>query len=68
MTMKIWIFFSGSRRGQEYGGRCGGKKNGSVWSTTELQAANVVQDRPSIDWDAIRENKEKYKELKWKGK
>uniref|UniRef100_A0A3B4FQQ3 RNA helicase n=1 Tax=Pundamilia nyererei TaxID=303518 RepID=A0A3B4FQQ3_9CICH len=47
-------------------GRCGGKKNGSVWSTAELQAANVVQDRPSIDWDAIRENKEKYKELKWK--
>uniref|UniRef100_A0A3Q4GYA7 RNA helicase n=1 Tax=Neolamprologus brichardi TaxID=32507 RepID=A0A3Q4GYA7_NEOBR len=50
----------------EYGGRCGGEKNGSVWSTAELQAANVVQDRPSIDWDAIRENKEKYKELKWK--
>lgn len=68
MTMKICIFFSGSRRGQEYGGRCGGEKNGSVWSTAELQAANVVQDRPSIDWDAIRENKEKYKELKWKGK
>uniref|UniRef100_A0A3Q0RYL7 RNA helicase n=1 Tax=Amphilophus citrinellus TaxID=61819 RepID=A0A3Q0RYL7_AMPCI len=41
--------------------------SGSVWSTAELQAANVVQARPSIDWDTIRENKEKYKELKWKG-
>ncbi|XP_063347835.1 probable ATP-dependent RNA helicase DDX43 [Pelmatolapia mariae] len=59
-------YCNGSRRGQEYEGRCGGEKTGSVWSTAELQAANVVQDRPSIDWDAIRENKEKYKELKWK--
>uniref|UniRef100_A0A3Q0S5Y8 RNA helicase n=1 Tax=Amphilophus citrinellus TaxID=61819 RepID=A0A3Q0S5Y8_AMPCI len=47
-------------------GRHGGEGSGSVWSTAELQAANVVQARPSIDWDTIRENKEKYKELKWK--
>uniref|UniRef100_A0A3Q0S5P9 RNA helicase n=1 Tax=Amphilophus citrinellus TaxID=61819 RepID=A0A3Q0S5P9_AMPCI len=52
---------------QAYEGRHGGEGSGSVWSTAELQAANVVQARPSIDWDTIRENKEKYKELKWKG-
>ncbi|XP_030603346.1 putative ATP-dependent RNA helicase DDX43 isoform X2 [Archocentrus centrarchus] len=56
----------GPRREQAYEGRHGGEGSGSVWSTAELQAAKVVQARPSIDWDTIRENKEKYKELKWK--
>uniref|UniRef100_A0A673C8N8 RNA helicase n=1 Tax=Sphaeramia orbicularis TaxID=375764 RepID=A0A673C8N8_9TELE len=40
--------------------------SGSVWSAEELQAANVTPVRQVIDWNAIRENKDKYEELKWK--
>lgn len=45
----------------------GGGRNCSVWSAAEQQAAQVVPTRSSIDWNAIRENKGKYEELKWQG-
>lgn len=62
------IFFSGPGRGGDYGrGGDGGVGNCSVWSAAELQAANATPARLSIDWNTIRENKEKYEELKWKG-
>uniref|UniRef100_A0A673C8P3 RNA helicase n=1 Tax=Sphaeramia orbicularis TaxID=375764 RepID=A0A673C8P3_9TELE len=48
------------------GGYNGGAGSGSVWSAEELQAANVTPVRQVIDWNAIRENKDKYEELKWK--
>lgn len=54
--------FSGPRREGGHGGR-----DGSVWSASALQAAKVIPPRLSIDWNAIRENKDKYEELKWKG-
>uniref|UniRef100_A0A3Q3KJH0 RNA helicase n=1 Tax=Monopterus albus TaxID=43700 RepID=A0A3Q3KJH0_MONAL len=38
----------------------------SVWSAAQLQAAYVAPARVSIDWNDIRENKEKYEQLKWK--
>uniref|UniRef100_A0A3B4ZSE7 RNA helicase n=1 Tax=Stegastes partitus TaxID=144197 RepID=A0A3B4ZSE7_9TELE len=53
--------------GSHYGGGGDGPvRNGSVWSSAELQAASVVSAPPSIDWNTIRENKDKYEELKWK--
>ncbi|KAK2824554.1 hypothetical protein Q5P01_021729 [Channa striata] len=55
-------FRSGPGRGSDYGGA----KNTSVWSAAELQAANVAPPRVSIDWNLIRENKDKFEELKWK--
>lgn len=44
-----------------------GMSNSSVWSAAQLEAAKDVPACPSIDWDTIRKNKEKYEELKWKG-
>ncbi|XP_068183927.1 probable ATP-dependent RNA helicase DDX43 [Antennarius striatus] len=54
-------FSGGTRRGINHEGG-----DGSVWSEKQLQAATVVPPRPTIDWKEIRENKEKYQELKWK--
>ncbi|XP_041865464.1 probable ATP-dependent RNA helicase DDX43 isoform X2 [Melanotaenia boesemani] len=67
-------FSNDPSRRQYYGGGNGGHRRkadggvstGSVWSAAELQAAEDVPVRPSIDWNAIRENKDKYEELKWK--
>lgn len=60
------FYFSDPGRGRDFrGGRDADKK--SVWSTAELQAANVPAAHVSIDWNTIRENKTKYAELKWKG-
>uniref|UniRef100_A0A8C4EZW4 RNA helicase n=1 Tax=Dicentrarchus labrax TaxID=13489 RepID=A0A8C4EZW4_DICLA len=42
-----------------------GVSKASVWSSAELQVANTAPARVSIDWNAIRENKDKYAELKW---
>ncbi|XP_071336120.1 probable ATP-dependent RNA helicase DDX43 [Trachinotus anak] len=58
-------FSNGPGRVRDYGGG-DGEINGSVWSASELQAANAAPARVSIDWNSIRENKEKYEELKWK--
>lgn len=61
------IFFpSGPRRKVDYAGGGDGGRNGSVWSAAQLQA-NEAPARVSIDWNTIRENKDKYEELKWKG-
>ncbi|XP_054654016.1 probable ATP-dependent RNA helicase DDX43 [Dunckerocampus dactyliophorus] len=54
-------FHSASSRG---GG--GGRRAGSVWSSSQLEASAVAPPRVSIDWSSIRENKQKYEELKWK--
>ncbi|XP_058507898.1 probable ATP-dependent RNA helicase DDX43 [Solea solea] len=51
----------GGSRFHDGGGRCD-----SVWSSSQLKASNVTQPRATIDWNAIRENKDKYEELKWK--
>ncbi|XP_044229334.1 probable ATP-dependent RNA helicase DDX43 isoform X2 [Thunnus albacares] len=60
-------FRNGPGRGGDYGGGGdGGVRGGSVWSAAELQAADAAPARVSIDWNTIRENREKYEELKWK--
>uniref|UniRef100_A0A3Q3WKY4 RNA helicase n=1 Tax=Mola mola TaxID=94237 RepID=A0A3Q3WKY4_MOLML len=38
----------------------------SIWSVTQLEAAKEAPAPPAIDWNMIRENKEKYEALKWK--
>lgn len=38
-----------------------------MWSAEELQAADAAPACVAIDWNTIRENKDKYEELKWKG-
>uniref|UniRef100_A0A665TL19 RNA helicase n=1 Tax=Echeneis naucrates TaxID=173247 RepID=A0A665TL19_ECHNA len=48
-----------------YGGGDGGR-NRSVWTASQLQTANVPPVSVAIDWNHIRENKDKYEELKWK--
>ncbi|XP_061915490.1 probable ATP-dependent RNA helicase DDX43 [Entelurus aequoreus] len=57
--------YSTSSRGGSYG-RGGGGSGGSVWSRSEIEASVVLPPRVSIDWNDIRENKQKYEELKWK--
>lgn len=49
------------------GGGDGGAGDPSVWSAAALEAAATAPAPPSIDWNDIRENKDKYEELKWKG-
>lgn len=39
----------------------------SVWSAEQLEAARAVAPSTPIDWASIRQNKQKYEELKWKG-
>ncbi|XP_053291829.1 probable ATP-dependent RNA helicase DDX43 [Pleuronectes platessa] len=43
----------------------GGVSNGSVWSSDQLKASRDTPPRASIDWNAIRENKDKYEAIKW---
>ncbi|XP_035519612.1 probable ATP-dependent RNA helicase DDX43 [Morone saxatilis] len=64
--------YNGPRKGGDYGGGPDGDYRGdkgvskaSVWSSAELQVANTAPAHVSIDWNAIRENKDKYAELKW---
>ncbi|KAG8000301.1 putative ATP-dependent RNA helicase DDX43, partial [Nibea albiflora] len=65
-------FPSGVRKGGDYGGGDYGRgsdegvRHDSVWSAGQLQAAKVAPAYVPIDWNAIRENKDKYEELKWK--
>ncbi|XP_068597751.1 probable ATP-dependent RNA helicase DDX43 [Brachionichthys hirsutus] len=54
-------FHGGPRRWNDHGGG-----DGSVWSASQLRAATVPSPSSSIDWKEIRENKDKYQELKWK--
>lgn len=64
------FFFLGPGRGHNDGFRSRadqGTSSGSVWSNAELEASKVTPARPSMDWNAIRENKKMYEELKWKG-
>ncbi|XP_060896210.1 probable ATP-dependent RNA helicase DDX43 [Labrus mixtus] len=56
----------GSDGGGNRGGGYGGVSKGSVWSATALHTASEVQPSESIDWNAIRENKDKYAAMKWK--
>ncbi|XP_047459440.1 probable ATP-dependent RNA helicase DDX43 [Mugil cephalus] len=68
-------FYNGPGKGHSYERRGGGGdhtgryhegvRNSSVWSASERRAAQVVPACPSIDWNAMRENKGKYEELKW---
>lgn len=43
------------------------RRKDTVWSAEQLQAASVVAPTTPIDWTSIRQNKQKYEELKWKG-
>ncbi|KAM9345121.1 putative ATP-dependent RNA helicase DDX43 [Symphorus nematophorus] len=56
----------GDCRGGYRAGGNGGVKNGSVWSAAELEAAKAAPPHVAIDWNDIRQNKDKYEELKWK--
>lgn len=60
------LIFSGLGRLQDHK-RDGGGYYASVRSAAEHKAADNVPERPPIDWNAIREGKDKYSELKWKG-
>ncbi|XP_035028391.2 probable ATP-dependent RNA helicase DDX43 [Hippoglossus stenolepis] len=46
-------------------GDYGGVSNNSVWSSDQLKASSETPPRPSIDWNSIRENRDKYEEIKW---
>lgn len=50
------------RNGNDYGGGDGDR---SVWSSSQVKAAQVAPARQQIDWNSIRENKDKYEQLKW---
>ncbi|XP_077585224.1 putative ATP-dependent RNA helicase DDX43 isoform X1 [Stigmatopora nigra] len=55
--------------GGGYGRRGGAEtdfKSGSVWSNAELKEASVAPVPVCIDWNNIRENKDKYEKMKWK--
>lgn len=66
--VSLCCFFSASDRKVYHRGEyMSGGKQDSVWSSEQLQAASVVAPRTPIDWSAIRQNKQKYEELKWKG-
>ncbi|XP_060942856.1 probable ATP-dependent RNA helicase DDX43 [Limanda limanda] len=43
----------------------GGVSNSSVWSSDQLKASRDTPPSTFIDWNAIRENKDKYEEIKW---
>ncbi|KAM8859338.1 putative ATP-dependent RNA helicase DDX43 isoform 2-T2 [Spinachia spinachia] len=71
--------FGGGNREGGGGGRGGGRGGGyrvgcdhggggypSVWSAAALEAEATAPAPPSIDWNDIRKNKDKYEELKWK--
>ncbi|XP_029927014.1 putative ATP-dependent RNA helicase DDX43 isoform X2 [Myripristis murdjan] len=54
----------GSRSGS---GGNGGARHDSVWSAAQVQAAQAGEKPHAvIDWTAIRQNKEKFQQLKWK--
>ncbi|KAF7651866.1 hypothetical protein LDENG_00104320 [Lucifuga dentata] len=61
--------FSGFGRSGSYGGGRGDGEvsHGSVWSASELEAAKAAAPvRVPIDWNSLRENKDKYEQMKWK--
>ncbi|XP_029377694.1 putative ATP-dependent RNA helicase DDX43 [Echeneis naucrates] len=62
---KIEDLVAGPGGVRDYGGGDGGR-NRSVWTASQLQTANVPPVSVAIDWNHIRENKDKYEELKWK--
>ncbi|XP_029031480.1 probable ATP-dependent RNA helicase DDX43 [Betta splendens] len=59
-------FHNAPGRGRDCGGGTNERDKKSVWSTAQLQAANVAPAHATIDWDTIRANMHNYKELKWK--
>lgn len=64
----LLLFFSANTRQIGHGGKyTNAGRQESVWSAEQLQAASVVEPTTPIDWSAIRQNKQKYEELKWKG-
>lgn len=60
------LIFTDLGRRQDHKGDGKGYRS-SVWSSAAHKAAENVPERPPIDWNAIRENKDKYDEMKWKG-
>lgn len=48
------------------GNESSSSRSDSCWSASVLNASTSSHSRP-IDWDAIRENREKYETLKWQG-
>ncbi|KAM9847997.1 putative ATP-dependent RNA helicase DDX43 [Aulostomus maculatus] len=61
-------FRNGMKYGYSFtrGGAAGERRGGSVWSSSELEGSKFAPPRPTIDWNDVRENKDKYDELKWK--
>ncbi|XP_067092716.1 probable ATP-dependent RNA helicase DDX43 [Osmerus mordax] len=63
-------FYGGPGRSGEHGGGRGGGggggrvRNDSCWSASALQAADVPPPQ-AIDWNSMRENREKYEQMKW---
>ncbi|XP_062850867.1 probable ATP-dependent RNA helicase DDX43 [Trichomycterus rosablanca] len=42
-----------------------GSRSDSCWSASALQSSSTASSSAPIDWNAIRENKQKYETLKW---
>ncbi|KAK5908785.1 hypothetical protein CgunFtcFv8_016814 [Champsocephalus gunnari] len=63
--------FGGGYTGGGNGGGYRGKENGgetdsSCWSAAELKNSTDAPPLPIMDWKNLRENKDKFLELKWK--
>ncbi|XP_034008414.1 LOW QUALITY PROTEIN: probable ATP-dependent RNA helicase DDX43 [Trematomus bernacchii] len=63
--------FGGGYRGGGNGGgyrgkEDGGETNSSCWSAAELKSSTVALPLFVMDWKNLRDNKEKFLELKWK--
>lgn len=63
----MFLFSAHSRTDGHRGELTNDGRQDSVWSAKQLEAASVVVPSIPIDWAAIRQNKQKYEELKWKG-
>ncbi|KAF3841824.1 hypothetical protein F7725_023775 [Dissostichus mawsoni] len=60
--------YSGGGNGGGYRGKeDGGETDNSCWSAAELKSSTEAPPLPIMDWKNLRENKEKFQELKWKG-
>ncbi|KAL0964425.1 hypothetical protein UPYG_G00323670 [Umbra pygmaea] len=58
----------GSRGDGGFGGGGAGREEGrgaSCWSTAALQASVDESPQQTIDWKSLRENRQKYAEMKW---
>lgn len=63
----LFIYIAYNRKVVHRGESLNDGRQDSVWSAEQLQAASVVVPTTPIDWCAIRQNKQRYEELKWKG-